>query len=129
MRSFAAALALVVLGACEEAPSPAEIAAADYGRPMAQGECEVVARAALLGILRDPGSAQFRFGACERWAGVPAFYMNLPRQYGYAVPVEVNARNGFGGYTGFQPYIIAMRDGAVIRREEYDPETRQYWAF
>lgn len=53
-------------------------------------------RAAVLGALRDPGSAQF---ANEKLANG-----------GYFVCGRVNAKNGMGGYTGFQRYASSETD-------------------
>lgn len=43
--------------------------------------------------LKDPGSAQFRGSVVSRSGGVPV------------VCGEVNAKNGFGGYTGHQRFV------------------------
>lgn len=63
-----------------------------------------LAEQAITSRLRDPTSAQFR------------------EVTGYSLPDgsriicgEVNARNGFGGYAGFSPFYVRLRDGQVIR--------------
>lgn len=69
-----------------------------------QIEAEVAQR------LRDPASRQFR---------------NIRNPFGGLVCGEVNARNGFGGYTGFQPFFAVFgSDGRLTSlrlAEDYGP--------
>lgn len=65
------------------------------GRPATERE-SAKAKDAVTNSLKDPQSAQFR---------------NLTVHEGDAICGEVNARNSFGGYAGFQPFSYA--DGAV----------------
>lgn len=65
------------------------------------------ARAAILSMLKDPESAQF-VGEQVRAAGD-----------GYAVCGQVNARTGFGGYTGPRRYVAHR--GAVVFEEAATP--------
>ena len=74
-----------------------------------------MAEQAIAGRLRDPGSAQFR------------------EITGYALEDgsriicgEVNARNGFGGYAGFSPFYVRIRNGEVLRL--YNDDTTGYGA-
>ena len=66
-------------------------------------------------FLKDPASAQFRKGHlgkayCNKgiaWGGDVVWY-------GYAANIYVNAKNSYGGYTGFKPYtVIWNRDGSI----------------
>ena len=66
--------------------------------------------------LIDPESARFRFlkprkGYSNRgWAlGGDVVWQ------GYLVQTRVNAKNRFGGYTGFKSYVLMVRDGHVSR--------------
>jgi hypothetical protein len=59
--------------------------------------------------LKDPESAKYRIGCPVRG------YMRHTKIYqpglqfvGWLVRVDVNAKNSYGGYTGFQPYIAAL---------------------
>ncbi len=59
------------------------------------------------GHLRDPSSARFQ----------DVFVKDVP---GRIVCGYVNAKNGFGGYTGFQPFVVegnlTIMDGTIGRR-------------
>ena len=63
--------------------------------------------------LKDPDSAKFEFGDVARDAIQSGFMSPTPiliwRTY-----VRVNAKNSYGGYTGFQPYHFAWRDGKIF---------------
>lgn len=108
-------LSALCLGGCASAPTQQQIAAADYGRPMTQSECLSTAEQAIANKLKDPSSAQFRGEPpCH-----PGYSNNVPllgrsAQFGYIQDGEVNGKNGFGGYVGFRPYHVLMRDGAVV---------------
>jgi outer membrane murein-binding lipoprotein Lpp len=58
------------------------------------------AKAAVVRLLKDPDSAQFRDVAIVKSKAYTA------------VCGEINAKNGFGGYVGFQPFY-ALSDGQV----------------
>lgn len=76
------------------------------------------ARRSLLDRLRDPGSAQFR--AVRR----------VPASNGYVFCGEVNARNGFGGMTGyvrFQAYANADGRTYVELDDADQPLGRSYF--
>lgn len=89
-------------------PTPEELAAR-WKETRAQvtraREHELIAnaRAHVRSRLRDPASATFGQAIVSR--------TNLVCGY-------VNARNGFGGLTGLQPYIAGYRGGAVLMAEE-----------
>lgn len=73
------------------------------------------------GILRDPQSAVYQFGEPQKgyanngWAlgGEVAWH-------GWLVDVEINAKNGFGGYTGFKPYVVYFKNDGVYKVDQ-DP--------
>lgn len=89
---------------------------ADYGQfPTSY---EKFAEANIIEQLIDPESARFRFGFPLR------AYMNqgLLRgggvgHTGYVLPVEVNAKNRVGGYTGFQTWFFLVKDSWVSHCE------------
>lgn len=63
-----------------------------------------LAKKAVTGVLKDPGSAQFR----------NLYVVRLTK--GMAVCGEVNAKNSYGGYTGFQHFVTGGI-GAATRIE------------
>lgn len=84
----------------------------DYGPPPPINHQEI-AKNIVLKQLKDPESAKF-----EEWSA--------PRrdiiQQGFASPVpilvwitsvNVNAKNSYGGYVGFQPYFFAWKNGML----------------
>ena len=77
-------------------------------------ELEYQAEEAVRGTLRDPKSAEFQSVTVVRKAG------------SIAVCGSVNAKNGFGGYTGFQPFM--SRGGvAMIRQSESSTQFLSLW--
>jgi hypothetical protein len=62
------------------------------------------AKAAILYQLRDPESAKWRQAAVDS-TGL----------YKGAVCIEVNARNGYGGYTGFEVMVYLPHSGVVTK--------------
>lgn len=104
-----------VLGGCASAPTQLQIAAADYGRPMSQSECLGLAEQAVANQLKDPGSAEFRNEIpCHTGYSNNVPLLGRSAQFGYIQDGEVNGKNSFGGYVGFRPYHVLMRNGAVV---------------
>lgn len=64
--------------------------------------------------LKDPESAQFRNERVSRSSGNPV------------VCGEVNAKNGFGGFTGFEPYI-GLGDLVVMDNDMAQGEFAELW--
>ena len=84
----------------------------DYG-PRPAADHRAVERIYIEAWLRDPESAEFRFG--ELQPGIMPSATWSPRAILVWVSwITVNARNGFGGYTGFQQWAIAWRDGEMV---------------
>lgn len=93
MRKFALLLALPVAACVNNTPvttAPFKPTAAE----MAQ------ARAAVADEMKDPASAQFREGRSYILSNGDRAYCG-----------EINAKNSYGGYNGFTPYWLRMRNG------------------
>jgi hypothetical protein len=85
----------------------------DSGKQLAWNE---VGQNALKNKLKDPESATFR---------------NVEFYSGGSVPVtcgEVNARNSFGGYSGFERFIAAGSQLQVLESEMAAGEMSKVWA-
>lgn len=85
--------AFLLLAACGQSDAKkAESAAA-----MAEIRNQRVAREFVAGVLKDPGSAEFRNqrGLCG----------------------EVNSKNSFGGYVGFRRFIAATKEMVVFEND------------
>lgn len=86
-------------------------AEASRARTRASEELDLYrAQRTITAALRDPSSAQFGRVFPGRVATVCGF---------------VNARNGFGGYTGMQPFIVSGSDAVMVT--ELKPETLAAW--
>ena len=77
-----------------------------------------IAKVLMASELKDPDSAQYRWkdtymGYCK--AGWIKGGGDKLDWYGWASTIEVNAKNSFGGYTGFQPYTILYRDQSAVK--------------
>lgn len=114
-RILATATVVFGLTGCASGPTQQQLDQAYYGSETPQEECESIATRAINARLKDPGSAQYNFGVCEKgWlSSVPI--MGYPVEYGYYIRGRVNARNSFGGYTGYKEFVVLTRDGAPVR--------------
>ena len=68
-------------------------------------------------VLKDPASATYQFsntfkGRCKRGR------LGGAQWIGWAANVSINAKNSFGGYTGYQPYTILFSGGIAVRAIE-----------
>ena len=94
-------------------PSPTEIRAADYGAY--PSDYRAIVKRWYLQNLKDPASA--RFGRITRPLKEHAIRNQVRKEavYGYSVCARVNARNSFGGYTGFRTRWFLIRNGRIVR--------------
>ncbi len=114
-RLIAVGALAAALGGCASAPSMQQIAAADYGQPMTPSECLGIARQAIADQLKDPSSAQFRNETpCHTGYSNNVPLLGRSAQFGYIQNGDVNAKNAFGGYVGFRPYHVLIRNGIVV---------------
>ncbi len=67
----------------------------------------------ILRSLRDPESARFNFIAL-RGSAIQSHFLSTEPILVWVSEVQVNAKNGFGGYTGFQPYFFAWHNGELV---------------
>lgn len=114
-------LLLVVTGCASVALSPQERKAVDYG-PYPD-EYKQTVKDWFYEVLKDPDSAKYRFvsepePAYSREAPVAG---GDPIHFGYYVKVLVNAKNSYGGYTGWKDYRLIIRDGQVVARITPNP--------
>lgn len=111
----AIAALFATLGGCASAPSMQQIETADYGQPITPSECLGIARQAIANQLKDPSSAQFRNEEpCHTGYSNNVPLLGRSAQFGYIQNGEVNGKNSFGGYVGFRPYHVLIRDGIVV---------------
>lgn len=98
-------------------PTLAEIQSADYGT-QPPDNYEKIIKECLDRSLYDPYSAHYRYGkpwkGWEKIIGEKAFY-------GYYVDIAVNAKNGFGAYTGDTFYRFNFFNGKIVKWEQIFP--------
>lgn len=113
MRAIIVLVAAVMLAGCASGPTPAEIAAIDYGQPVEQRAAEQQAAAYLGKVLKDPASAQVSFGKVYQgyYTGAPIRGSKISA--GYMLDALVNAKNSYGGYTGAKPYRFLFQNGVM----------------
>jgi hypothetical protein len=108
-----------------EQPTAAELAAADCGPPPPAG-WRALLEPSLRAALRDPDSGVFRFFEPEK-AGTKAGD-GAPFEFVWKVYYEVNARNGFGGYAGFQSSAVYFKNGEWLSIDEHTTRQREWRA-
>jgi hypothetical protein len=111
MKSLALVIILSVCAGCAT-PSREAMATADYGPYPTDYEQQI--KQVIEPTLRDPWSAHYQFTAPQKgWAGGNAL-VTIKTRYGWIVGVSVNAKNGFGGYTGWKQYSFLVTGGQVL---------------
>lgn len=66
-------------------------------------------------MLKDPYSAQYTFNQPEKaWFkdGILAESGGAMR-FGWLIPITVNAKNGYGGYTGLEKHTVFYSKGKI----------------
>ncbi len=99
-------------------PTEEELKNSNYGTPISQIDAQKQVMDFLNKSLKDPYSAQIKWGVIKKgWLReVPIDGCNI--QFGYIFAAEVNAKNSFGGYVGHEPYDFFFRDGVLISINE-----------
>jgi hypothetical protein len=83
-------------------PTEAAAAAGDYGHEIDQATAQQAAEAWLQLHLKDGESARNQWGTVQRGYAKDPLITGGDVHYGFMLPVMVNAKNSFGGYTGFE---------------------------
>lgn len=100
----------LLLAGCATPVSKDLLARADYGAPPATAEHDI--RMMFESYLKDPYTAVYRFGQPYKgYITKPPIRGGGVEAFGWIVEVDVNAKNGLGGYTGYQRYRFFYRDG------------------
>lgn len=128
-KTLLSAILIGALSGCTSVPSEQELANADYGRETSQAECEALVKAQAEIFLKDADSAKYQFGHCEKRGMQSIPVIQIPKQYGYFIPVQINSKNGFGGYTGYKSYQFLIKNGAIIRKARQDDKYELMFPF
>lgn len=111
LHSFFFMLTVIILTGCQGFETPA--ADADFGNPPVNYEAAI--KNVMNRILRDPESARYSFNKpVKAYRNIGLAYGGKIKWIGWVVDVEVNAKNGFGGYAGATPYTFYF-DGENIK--------------
>lgn len=113
---------LLLLTGCAVGPTKQEIAKADYGRPIAEQSAQAIASAWAKGVLKDPGSARFAWGKFYKGGRTPSVFEKGGTIFGYILEGRVNARNSFGGYTGYRRWVFIFHNGYVVAVFQYQKQ-------
>lgn len=66
--------------------------------------------------LKDPESARYKFGRpIKAYANNGLIAGGKVAWKGYMVDVEVNAKNSYGGYVGYKPYMFFFTANTIYR--------------
>lgn len=120
-KRFIAFFSVLLLGACagsfERLPPSADLGAPPVGY-------EDMIKKHFENILKDPESARYRIGKpIKAYANNGLISGGNIAWRGYMVDVQVNAKNSFGGYVGFKPYMFFFSGNSVIRVYEGNEHT------
>lgn len=82
-------------------------------------DMEAALNVAVQTYLKDPGSAQFQIGTPRAGYCKQGWLRgNGIAWKGWAVNVLINARNSYGGYTGFTPHTALFVGNQIVKIEE-----------
>lgn len=114
-RSLAALFAVAVLGGCAANFQQIDPATVDWGPRPTAAHVEAAVRRHFDNVLKDGESARFQISTpYKAYANGGLAYGGGVTWTGYAVKVQVNAKNSYGAYTGFKPYqVLFTRDGFI----------------
>jgi hypothetical protein len=91
--------------------SPAEIASASFDPVPANIE-DLIQRDAGTRLM-DPYSAVYEFGTPRRGFAQEGFAVGGKKRIGYIIPIEVNAKNEYGAYTGYKTRYYLWSEGGL----------------
>ena len=118
-------LAALLAGCATPMPTQEQITAADCGPTPASAQDAI--KHWFDTALKDSDSARLRFGEPKKGVVRDAPIEGGKLHWGWIVQVQVNAKNSYGGYTGFQDYSFFFRDGRMtgVKRPPYGIWTLQ----
>ena len=66
------------------------------------------------GRLKDPYSAVYRFDTPRKGYWQNGLLYGGQKHFGFIVPVGINGKNSYGGYTGEQQFYFGLESGQVF---------------
>ena len=113
-------LSLLLSGCIGGPPTAAELAKADYGSPITQQQAELIVNQWLKSNLKDPESAKIEWGVVQKGWIREAIISGSQLKFGYLLKANVNAKNSFGGYTGYKACNFVFKNNQLILAEPAD---------
>ncbi len=93
-------------------PLSEEVSQIDYGEQPSEVQKKVRDHFEL--TLKDPASADYKFGDLYKgWCKGPFYSKQKIAWSGWALNVMVNAKNSYGGYTGYEAYTVTFRGDSI----------------
>lgn len=104
-------LTTLFLVSCAGQPTKTEINKANYGKKPVNYENLVKEK--MKDTLKDPDSAKYKFNRepSKMWIVNPYGDGHL---FGWGTCGEINAKNSYGGYTGFQRYFYFFQENKMV---------------
>jgi len=104
----------LLLFSCATAkPTMEQMAKADYGSSISQDLAQSKAENFFNTYLKDPYSAVYKWGNVFQGYITKGLLDGGGVLYGFILEVNVNAKNGFGGYTGSKLYRFVFYNGEI----------------
>ncbi len=111
-----------MLVGCAIQPTPEELYScrSKIGDYVGHDEAESIVKDWFRYRLKDPYSADYNIGQPQEGYMKDAIIFGGRLHCGYVVDVSVNAKNSYGGYTGFQNYkfIISQKRIEVVYKQD-----------
>ncbi|MDF7784134.1 hypothetical protein P4910_01190 [Pantoea stewartii] len=120
MKKLIILLALATLAGCsatpkltdfDPPPNQQQISSANFGTLPANYQSQI--EAFIKSRLLDPDSAKIEIGTPYKAYSQDNKAGGGKVRYGWAVPVRTNAKNAYGGYTGYQPSRFIFDAGVM----------------
>ncbi len=107
-------LAGALLCGCANATiSQQESATANFGTLPSNWQTVIRGYYSMPGRLKDPFTAMYRFETPRKGFAQDGAFAGGKRHYGWIVPAWINAKNSFGGYTGWELHTTFLFEGKV----------------
>ena len=112
MKNLFVLLSLLFLSACVTTQPTKPVHPNSFGYQQSSDDCIKKTEKVIRLHLKDPTSAIFQHKPCYK--GYMGGGLFSPKEYGYLQTGLVNAKNSYGGYTGFYKYNTLIRNDKVV---------------
>jgi hypothetical protein len=113
MNALIVAWAVALLASCATTPLEKELCRTGYGAPLTT-DWRAAIRDWFHDRLKDPLSAQYQFTEPKKGYARTPPNEGEKLVAGYKVIAKVNAKNSYGVYAGFRPYLFIFRNNVIV---------------